>query len=133
MSCKIKVVLFSLSYFYKYIFFLMKCVFQGFGEQRSLNYLPHIYYKMLSLSNVFSQKNMNLVVGLLTMLIVLWTVMFAVPSLFVHLFDTFLGNMILLVFVVLAFMFNANLGLGIAIVFMVLYRYGRMSVNAFVY
>lgn len=111
----------------------MKCVFQGFGEQRSLNYLPHIYYKMLSLSNVFSQKNMNLVVGLLTMLIVLWTVMFAVPSLFVHLFDTFLGNMILLVFVVLAFMFNANLGLGIAIVFMVLYRYGRMSVNAFVY
>ena len=88
---------------------------------------------MLSLSNVFSQKNMNLVVGLLTMLIVLWTVMFAVPSLFVHLFDTFLGNMILLVFVVLAFMFNANLGLGIAIVFMVLYRYGRMSVNAFVY
>lgn len=88
---------------------------------------------MLSLSNVFSQKNMNLVVGLLTMLIVLWTVMFAVPSLFVHLFDTFLGNMILLVFVVLAFMFNPNLGLGIAVVFMVLYRYGRMSVNAFVY
>lgn len=88
---------------------------------------------MLSLTNVFSQKNMNLVVGLLTTLVVFWMVMFAVPGLFVHLFDTFLGNLVLFVFVVLAFMFNANLGVGIAIIFMILYRYGRMSVNAFVY
>lgn len=114
--------------FNKYIFFHAPAFFRW-----ALNYLPHIYYKMLSLSNVFSQKNMNLVVGLLTMLIVLWMVMFALPGLFVHLFDTFLGNLILLAFTVLAFMFNANLGVGIAIVFMVLYRYGRMSVNAFVY
>lgn len=88
---------------------------------------------MLSLSNVFSQKNMNLAVGLFTVLIVFWMVMFAVPGLFVHLFDTFLGNLVLLVFVVLAFMYNPNLGVGLAIMFMVLYRYGRMTVNAFVY
>jgi hypothetical protein len=88
---------------------------------------------MLSLGNVFSQKNMNLVVGLFTMLIVFWMVMFAVPGLFVHLFDTFLGNLVLLVFATLAFMYNPNLGIGLAIMFMVLYRYGRMTVNAFVY
>ncbi len=88
---------------------------------------------MLSLSNVFSKKNINLVVGLLTVLVVFWMVMFAIPGLFVHLFDTFLGNLVLFILVVLTFMFNPNLGVGIAIIFMVLYRYGRMSVNAFVF
>jgi len=88
---------------------------------------------MLSLGNVFSQKNLNLIVGLFTVLIVFWMVMFAVPGLFVHLFDTFLGNLVLFVFTLLAFMYNANLGVGIAVVFLILYRYGRMSVNAFVY
>lgn len=88
---------------------------------------------MLSLGNIFSQKNLNLIVGLFTVLIVFWMVMFAVPGLFVHLFDTFLGNLVLFVFTLLAFMYNANLGVGIAVVFLILYRYARMSVNAFVY
>lgn len=81
------------------------------------------------ITDIFNKKNMNFVVGLITLFIVLWVVMFAVPGLFVSLFNTFLGNAILLVFVVLAAMFNTNLALGLAAVFLVLYRFSKMSVK----
>lgn len=80
-----------------------------------------------SISGVFSQKNINLAVGLITLLIVLWVVMFAVPSLFVSLFDTSLGNIILLAFIALAFMYNTNLAVGLSIVFIILWRFSHMS------
>jgi hypothetical protein len=82
-----------------------------------------------SLGGVFSKKNMNLVVGLITLLIVLWVIMFAVPGLFVSLFDTGLGNLLLIAFIILAGLYNMNLGLGLAVVFVVLYRFSRMSMS----
>jgi hypothetical protein len=81
----------------------------------------------ISISGIFSQKNLNLVVGLFTLLIVLWVIMFAVPSLFVSLFDTGLGNLILFGFLFLAFMYNVNLSIGLGIVFIVLWRFSHMS------
>jgi hypothetical protein len=86
----------------------------------------------LSFKNVFSRKNLNLVVGLITLLIVLWVVMFAVPSLFVSLFDTGLGNLILIAFLFLAAMYNMNLAIGLAIVFIILYRFSHMQVEQFI-
>jgi hypothetical protein len=83
----------------------------------------------ISLSSVFSRKNLNLVVGLITLLVVLWVVMFAVPSLFVNLFDTGLGNLILIAFIFLSAMYNTNLAVGLSIVFLILYRFSHMSVN----
>jgi hypothetical protein len=81
------------------------------------------------ITDVFNKKNMNFVVGLITVFIVLWVIMFAVPGLFVSLFNTFLGNAILVIFVVLAAMFNINLALGLAAVFLVLFRFSKMSVK----
>lgn len=81
----------------------------------------------ISISGIFSRNNLNLIVGLLTLLVVLWVVMFAVPSLFVSLFDTGLGNLILLVFLLLAFLYNTNLAIGLGIVFIVLWRFSHMS------
>ena len=83
----------------------------------------------LSFSDVFSKKNINLVVGLITLLIVLWVVMFAIPNLFVSLFDTGLGNLILIAFILLAAMYNINLAVGLGIVFLILYRFSHMSVE----
>lgn len=82
-----------------------------------------------SLKETFSQKNLNLVVGLITVLIMLWLVMFAVPSLFVNLFDTLLGNLILIGFIILAGIYNLNLGVGLGIVFVILFRFAHMSGN----
>lgn len=68
------------------------------------------------------KKTQNLIVGLFTLLVVLWLVMFAVPDLFINLFDTLLGNLILIAFIVLAAMHNIVMGLGLAVVFVVLFR-----------
>jgi hypothetical protein len=81
----------------------------------------------LSFSDVFSKKNLNLVIGLITLLIALWVIMFAIPNLFVNLFDTGLGNLILIAFIFLAAMYDVSLAIGLAIVFIVLYRFSHMS------
>ena len=82
---------------------------------------------MVSFKEIFSRKNLNLIIGLITLLIVLWAIMFAVPSLFVTLFNTFLGNLILLAFIILAGIYNFNLAAGLSIVFIILYRFSHMS------
>ena len=86
----------------------------------------------ISFKNIFSRKNLNFVVGLMTLLIVLWVVMFAIPSLFVNLFDTGLGNLILIAVIFLAAMYNTNLAIGLAVVFLILYRFSHMSVENFI-
>jgi hypothetical protein len=86
----------------------------------------------LSLTNVFSTKNWNLVIGLLTLLIVLWAVIFAVPNLFISLFYTFLGKLMLLTLIVLAGIYNVNLGVGLAIVFTILYRFSHGKTDTFI-
>ena len=72
-----------------------------------------------SFEALFSRKNLNLVVGLITLLIVLWIVMFAVPGLFVSLFDTTLGNLILISFIFLSAMYNINLAVVLSIVIII--------------
>jgi hypothetical protein len=81
----------------------------------------------MGLSGVFNRKNMNLVAGLITLLVVLWVIMYAVPGLFVSLFDTNLGNLILVAFIFMAGLYNMNLALGLAVVFIILWRFSHMS------
>jgi hypothetical protein len=73
------------------------------------------------------EKNRNLLVGLFSLLVVLWLVMFAVPDLFINLFDTALGNLILIGFIILAGMNNMLMGLGLAVIFVILFRLSHMS------
>ena len=81
----------------------------------------------MSLQNIFSKKNMNLFVGLITLLVILWITMYAIPSLFVNLFDTFLGQLILTGFIILATMHNMLFGVGVATVFIILYQFSHMK------
>ena len=76
---------------------------------------------------IFNKHNVNLIVGLITLLLVLWLIMFAIPGVFVSLFETILGNLILLSFTVLALMYNITLGVGMAIIFIILYRFSHMK------
>jgi Flp pilus assembly protein TadB len=80
-----------------------------------LLYFIYIMYNM-------DQKKRNLIVGLFSLLVVLWLVMFAVPDIFINLFDTPLGNLILFVFIILAGMHNMIMGLGLAAIFVILFR-----------
>ena len=85
-----------------------------------------------SIQTLFSRKNINLVIGLITLFIFLWIVMFAIPGLFVNLFDTALGNIILIAFIFLAAMYNINLAVGFSIVFIILWRFSHMKVEQFI-
>jgi hypothetical protein len=78
-------------------------------------------------AEIFDSKNVNLVVGLISLLIVLWLIMFVIPSLFVSLFNTALGNFILLGLIILAGMYNTMLAFGLAIVFFLLFRFSHLS------
>ena len=78
------------------------------------------------------KKTQNLIVGLFTLLFTLWLVMFAVPNIFVNLFDTLLGNLILIVFIFLAAMYNINLAVGLAVVFIILWRFSHMRIDGFI-
>lgn len=80
-----------------------------------------------SIRNVLSKKNMDLVVGLLTILVTLWVIMYAIPSLFYNLFDTHMGNLLLLGIVVLTAMYNKSMALGMLILFIIIYRFSRMG------
>jgi hypothetical protein len=80
-----------------------------------------------SLGTLLSRKNINLIVGLIALLIFLWMVLFAIPELFINLFDTFLGNLMLILFIIFATIYDKNLGIGLAIVFIVLWRFSHMT------
>ena len=85
----------------------------------------------LSLNKVLSRKNLNLAVGLIALMVFLWLISYAIPNLFVQMFDTGLGNLILLGIVGLASMANINLGVGLLIMFFILYRFAHMSGRRF--
>ena len=86
-----------------------------------------------SLEQLFSRKNINLIVGLITLLLFLWIVLFAIPGLFINLFDTFLGNLILILFIIFATIYDKNLGIGLAVVFIILWRFSHMSSEPFIF
>lgn len=71
-------------------------------------------------------KNWNLLIGLITLLGILWLVMFAVPSLFMDLFHTILGNILLFGFILLSAFYSLPLAIGLSIVFIILYRLSHM-------
>jgi hypothetical protein len=75
---------------------------------------------------------MNLAVGLVSLLVMLWIVMYAVPGLFVRLFDTNLGNMMLAVFLILAGMYSMELAVGLLAVFVILWRFQHMRLEQFI-
>ena len=81
------------------------------------------------LKDVFSHNNINFVVGLFTLLICLWLVLFFIPTLFVSLFNTFLGNLILIVFIILVAMYNANLSIGLTIMLIIIWRFSHIIVK----
>lgn len=83
----------------------------------------------LSIGNIFSQKNIELALRLVALLIVLWIVTIAIPGLFVSLFDTFLGNLLLIAVIFMAFMYNKNLAVGLAVIFIILWRFSHMSIR----
>ena len=76
------------------------------------------------------QGKQSLFVGILTLLIGIWVIFYAVPELFASLFNSLIGNLILVFILILTAMKNVAVSLGLAVFFLVLYNFSHYVVNA---
>jgi hypothetical protein len=81
--------------------------------------------------NLFTNENKTKLIGLLTILIALWLVLYFIPEIFLSLFNTLLGNLILVIVTLLIYMNNRIYGLIFGLVILTLYRFSRLSKEGF--
>ena len=70
-----------------------------------------------------NNDNKTLLIGLLTLLIGVWLILYFIPSFFVSLFNTILGRLILLLIVIVISINNYKYGLMIGLIFIILIRF----------
>lgn len=85
----------------------------------------------LELDKFLNDKNKLRLIGILTILISLWLVLYFIPEIFISLFNTVLGNLILIVCVILVYMYNKIYALCLGLIFIILYRFSRLSKENF--
>jgi len=74
-----------------------------------------------------NDDNKTMLIGLLTLLVALWIILYMIPMLFIYIFDTILGNLILVLIVILISANNYKYGILLATIFIILYRSYHLS------
>lgn len=82
---------------------------------------------MKDLKNLFNQDNKTMLIGLLSILVVMWTILYVIPTFLVSLFNTILGNLILLISLILVSSQDIKYGIVLAIILIVLYRFSHLQ------
>jgi hypothetical protein len=80
-----------------------------------------------NIKNIFDDENKIRILGLLTLLTIIWFVLYFIPSVFTSLFNSLLGNIILLLSALLVTTYDVRLGIVTSLVLIVLYRFSRLS------
>jgi hypothetical protein len=70
-----------------------------------------------------TEKNKTKLIGLLTILTLFWFILYFIPEIFVSLFNTILGNIILFIICILVGFNNYKYGIILAILILVIYRF----------
>ena len=78
------------------------------------------------IQSITSEENKTILIGLLTILTGLWLVTYLIPSFFVSLFNTILGNLILFIIVILVGVQDYKYGLGLGLIFIILIRFADL-------
>ena len=82
---------------------------------------------MKELKKILNEDNKTLLIGLLSILIIFWIILYLIPGFLFSLFNTFLGNIILLISLVLVSSQHPKYGIALAITFIVLYRFSHLK------
>lgn len=87
--------------------------------------------KMISknIKKIFTQDSSTKLIGLLTIMILLWLVLYLIPELFGSLFNSFLGRAILLVIVILVGLNDYKYGIILATSLIIVYRFLQLSIS----
>ena len=82
---------------------------------------------MKEIKNLFNQDNKTMLIGLLSILVALWTILYIIPGFLLSLFNTILGNLILVLSLILVSSQDVKYGIVLAIIFVVLYRFSHLK------
>ena len=85
---------------------------------------------MKQIKKIWNKENNTSIIGFLTILLIAWIIFYIIPELFYSLFETILGNLILLTISLLALSFNIKYGLIIIIIFIIISRFGYFIINS---
>ena len=77
--------------------------------------------------NMHKKDNIDILIGITSILVALWVIIYAIPTLFASIFHTLLGNLILLLLVVFAGVTNLQTGLITLIIIIILYQFSKYS------
>jgi len=80
-----------------------------------------------TIKSLFNEGTKTKVIGLLTIFILLWLVLYFIPQIFASLFNTILGNLILITISILVSLYDYRYGIILSILFIVLYRFAHLS------
>ena len=75
------------------------------------------------------QNKQSMFVGILKFLVGIWILFYAIPELFASLFNSLIGNLILLFIVILTATKNILLALGLAVLFVFMYKFSHYVVK----
>jgi hypothetical protein len=79
-----------------------------------------------NIKKILNEENQTKIIGLLTILIALWLVLYFIPELFATLFNTLLGNLILILASILTFSYNLRTGAILSLILILLYRFSAL-------
>ena len=82
---------------------------------------------MKEFKNFLNQDNKTILIGLLSILVAMWIILYVIPGFLVSLFNTILGNLILLISLILVTSQDIKYGVILAIVLIVLYRFSQLK------
>jgi hypothetical protein len=78
------------------------------------------------LKNLINEENKTKIIGLLTILIILWIILYFIPEILTSLLNTLLGNLILLLIAILVSIYNVKYGIATIIFLVIIYRFSRL-------
>ncbi len=84
-----------------------------------------------NIKKILNESTQTKLIGLLTILIALWLVLYFIPELFSTLFNTLLGNLILILASILTFSYNLKAGTILFLSLIILYRFSKVSKENF--
>ena len=85
----------------------------------------------INIKKIFNEENRTKVIGFLTILILLWLILYLIPDIMSSLFNTFLGNLILFTIVALISLYNIKYGIISSLIIIILYRFSHILKEGF--
>lgn len=82
---------------------------------------------MNKLKNLINNENKKRLIGILTILLILWLILYFIPEVLVSLFNNILGNLLLLTLSLLLLVYDIKYGIIFSIVVIIIYRFSHLK------